>query len=57
VVILIHLLRWFSVFFGTTVARPEEEKKWAVYLACLLIFVFGVAALGLTVLFKLLFVR
>ena len=33
--ILIHFLRWFIFFFGINRPRPEEERKWAIYLGVL----------------------
>ena len=34
---LIYLLRVFTAAFGTTEAQPHEEKKYAVFLAILLL--------------------
>ena len=47
--ILVQLLRWFSLFFGITVPPPEEERKWAIYLACVLgvMMVVGIGAVVL----------
>jgi hypothetical protein len=47
--ILIQLLRWFSRFFGTTAPPPDEERKWAVYLVCVLgvMMVVGIGAVAL----------
>lgn len=35
--LLIYLLRVFTAAFGTTEAKPHEEKKYAVFLGALLL--------------------
>jgi len=50
--ILVQLLRWFSFFFGISVPPPEEERKWAVYLACVLGVMMAVGIGAVVLLFK-----
>jgi hypothetical protein len=41
---LVHLLRLFNAVFGLTQAKPQEERKWAVYLFVLLLLLLGMIA-------------
>lgn len=52
--LLIHLLRWFNTVFGLSQPRPNEEKRWAIYLVCMLTFMGGMMFAAVAVLLRLL---
>ena len=56
-IVLIHLLRWFNTCFGLTQARKEEERKWALYLVCVLLFMGSVMVAAVAVLLSVLNTR